>query len=150
MSCFALGYFLLSEDDIQNRLEKNVFQLSLIFIAALLVRLIMWQVGCGHGILWEAEQRMVTWFGILAILGLGKKFLDKEFKGTAYLSKAAFPLYYFHQSILVVIGFYSLKYVSLIWMQWLIIVVLSFLLSLVCYEIARRFRVTCILFGIKY
>ena len=66
-----------------------------------------------------------------------------------YLSVAAFPLYYFHQTILVVLGYFVLKHVDAMWVQYVIICAGTLILSLMCYEICRRNRITAKLFGIK-
>lgn len=150
LACFAIGYFLLSIDEVQERLEKNRVLLTVIFSIVLIIRGLMFKSGNGEGLLWDIEQRMVTWFGILAILGVGKRYLNHSNKLTAYFSKAAFPLYYFHQTILVLVGFWALKYIKFVWLQFIVIMVVSFVLSVLCYELFRRIKVTCILFGIKY
>jgi hypothetical protein len=148
-ACFAIGFFLLSNEEVQERVEKNSLMLTLLFITALLVRIILQSSDLGYGLIWDIEQRMVTWFGILAILSLGKKYLNKSNAVTTYFSKAAFPLYYFHQSILVVLGYFALKYVNNVWMQFSIIMMGSFIISIICYEVFRRFKVSSYLFGIK-
>lgn len=150
LSCFLLGYFVLSQEDVQTRLEQNRIMLAILFVVALVFRLVLFQFDMGFGLVWDIEQRMVTWFGILAILGLGKRYLDHANQLTSYFSKAAFPLYYFHQSILVIIGFFSLKYIHNVVVQFLVICFGSFVLSIACYEIFKRNKVTCYLFGIKY
>lgn len=150
LACFAMGYFLLSIDEVQERLEKNRILLIVIFSIVLIIRGLMFKSENGEGLLWDIEQRMVTWFGILAILGVGKRYLNHSNKLTAYFSKAAFPLYYFHQTILVLVGFWALKYIKFVWPQFIVIMVVSFVLSVLCYELFRRIKVTCILFGIKY
>jgi hypothetical protein len=150
LACFLLGYFVLSQEEVQIRLERNRILLAILFLAALVFRLLLFRFNVGFGLVWDIEQRMVTWFGILAILGMGKRYLDHSNHLTAYFSKAAFPLYYFHQSILVVIGFICLKYIQNVFAQFLITCVGSFALSILCYEVFKRSKVTSYLFGIKH
>lgn len=150
LACFAIGFFVLSDELVQERLEKNSFLLMILFLFALIVRIILQYNELGSGLIWDIEQRMVTWLGIMAILGIGKKYLNKSNAVTRYLSKAAFPLYYFHQSVLVVLGYYVLKYTNLIWIQFPVIMIGSFLITIMCYEVFRRFKISAFLFGIKY
>lgn len=150
LSCFLLGYFVLSQDEIQNRLEKNRVLLTILFVASVVFRLLIFQFNFGFGLVWDIEQRMVTWFGILAILGMGKRYLNHKNHLTTYFSKAAFPLYYFHQSILVLIGYFSLKYIPIVFVQFMLTCFGSFVLSILCYEVCKRSKVTSYLFGIKY
>ncbi len=149
-ACFALGYFLLSDTRIQEKLEKNRVFLLCLLMASYLLRFAISSAGYGDSILWAIEQRMITWFGILTILGLGRRYLNNSSKLTDYFSKAAFPIYYFHQSILVIVGYYTLKFVHVTWLQFLLIVIITFILTMVTYELLRRFKPACFLFGMKY
>lgn len=92
---------------------------------------------------------MLSWFGILAILGVGKRYLNISNDITKYFSKAAFSLYYFHQTVLVVLGFFILKYINIAWLQFALIMTGSFIISILLYEIFRRFKISSFLFGIK-
>lgn len=149
LACFAIGFFIFSSDEIQEKLQKNVWTSGVLAIAFLIIRLFMSARGNDYGIIYDIEQRMYLWSGILFLIGLGKRFFNNTNKIMSYLSKAAFPLYYFHQTILVVIGYYVLKYVNIVWMQYIIICFGTFFISVMCYEIFKRNKVTAILFGIK-
>lgn len=148
-ACFLLGFFLISIDEIQDLLEKNCLLISSLFVMILCVHSLLIINGMQSGILWDIEYRIFVWFGILAFLSLGKRFLNKTNKLLKYLSQAAFPLYFFHQSILVIIGYFILKLNVNVLIQFLLIMTLSFIGSILCYEIFRRFKVTRFLFGIK-
>ena len=150
MACFALGYFLLSKNSVQERLEKSRIPLMSLFIITIAIRLILSTTEYGDSILWAIEQRMITWFGILAILGMGRKHLNYSNRITDYFSRAAFPLYYFHQSILVTVGFFTLKLIKVEWLQFFLIMTVTFLLTLLTYEVLRRFKLPCFLFGMRY
>lgn len=149
LACFAIGFFIFSSDAIQERLEKNVWVSGVLALIFLIIRLYMWITGKDHGILWDIEYRMYLWAGILFLLGLWKRFFNGNHRVMSYLSKAAFPLYYFHQTILVVIGYFVLKYVDIMWVQYVMICVGTFLISMLCYEVFKRNRLTAKLFGIK-
>ncbi len=149
-ACFALGYFLLSDDRLQKKLERNRALLMCLFIASLLLRLVIYFTGHGNSLLWDIEQRVITWTGILALLGMGRKYLNTSNKLTDYFTAAAFPLYYFHQSILVIVGYFTLKLVRIAWLQFFLIMIVTLILTLLTYEILRRFKLTCFLFGMKY
>ena len=150
LACFGIGFFLLSLDKVQDLLEKKSFLLGGLFIATLCVY--SWSISKGQqgSLLWKIAYGLVLWFGIIALMGLGKRFLNKSNGVTRYLSQAAFPLYYFHQSILVIVGFVVLRLTDIVVAQFIMIMILSFIGALTCYEVFRRFKVTCILFGIKY
>lgn len=150
LGCFGLGYFVLSREAVQIKLERHRLLLGGLFVGVLLIRLFMQYSGHGSGLLWDAEQRVVTWFGILAILGLGSRHLTFDTPLTRYFSAAAFPLYYFHQSVLVIVGFFVLRWFEPVGLQFAMIMTAAFLLTLACYEVLRRFKVPCLLFGMKH
>lgn len=148
-ACFAIGFFVLAFDEVQDLLERNWLLLAGCFLGILCVHAIFVANGIS-GIVWDIEFRIVKWFGILAFLGSGKKFFNKTNRLMRYLSEANFPLYYFHQSILVMLGYLVLKRIDSVPLQAAVIIGGTFLLTILCYEICRRFKVACFLFGIKY
>ena len=150
LACFLLGYFLLSHEEVQEKLMKYRRILAVLWMGFMLIRVIMYINDMGAGIVWDIEQRMLTWFGILAVLGLGKKHMNYSNKLTQYFSTAVFPIYFFHQSVLVVVAFFAVKMTNVIPLQFAFILIMSFALTLLCYEIFRRFSVTCFIFGIKH
>lgn len=149
LACFLIGFFLLSLDEVQDRLMKYRLPLGVSWIAFMVLRNLMYLNNMGQGIAWDIEQRMLTWMGILAILGLGKRYLNFNSKFTQYFSPAAFPVYLFHQSVLVAVAFVVVKLTNIIVLQFCLIVVISFVLTLLCYEVFRRLSVTRFMFGIK-
>jgi len=149
LACFLLGFFILSLDEIQDKLMKYRMQLGVSWVVLMVLRSYMHLNNVGYGLLWDIEQRILTWIGILAILGLGKRYLNFNNKFTQYFSTAAFPIYFLHQSVLVIVAFFTLKLTSIILLQFPLIIVVSFVITVLCYEIFRRFSVTCFIFGIK-
>lgn len=149
MACFAIGFFIFSSDEVQETLQKKVWISGALTFVFLVIRLYMWLSGNDHGMIWDIEYRLYLWSGILFLLGLAKRYFNQTNKLMSYLSVAAFPLYYFHQTILVVLGYFVLKKVDIMWIQYVIICVGTFILSLLCYEVCRRNRITAKLFGIK-
>ncbi len=149
LACFLLGFFLLSLEEVQDKLVKYRWLLGVSWVILMAIRSFMQLNNMGHGLVWDIEQRMLTWIGILAILGLGKTYLNFNNKFTQYFSPAAFPIYFFHQSVLVIVAFYAVRFTKLVSLQFTLILLISFIITLLCYEILRRFSVTCFMFGIK-
>lgn len=146
---FLLGYFILSMEEVQARLEKYRIPLGLAWVILIIMRCTMYQMSISHGLLWEVQQRVLGWIGILAIMGLGKKFLEFNNKFTQYFTSAIFPIYIFHQSIIVIVGFIVVQTVRVPVIQYFVIMGTSFILTIIMYEIFRRLPVTRFLFGIK-
>lgn len=150
LACFAIGYFLLSDEVVHERLAKYVLPLTLVFVSSLLLSLVLKETISNSDLLVDIARRVVVWFGILTMIGGFRKYFNFENKITKYFSSAIFSLFYFHQSVLVVLGYFILKSVSNIFLQITCIILCSFILSLACYEIFKRFKLTAFLFGIKY
>jgi hypothetical protein len=148
-ACFLLGFFLLSLDEVQDKLVKYRIPLVISWVVLMALRSFMHLYSGGYGLAWDIEQRILTWIGILAILGLGKRYLNFNNKFTQYFSSAAFPIYFFHQSVLVTVAFYVVKFTDIILLQFVLILSMSFAITLLCYEIFRRSSVTRFMFGIK-
>ena len=91
----------------------------------------------------------LTWIGILAMLGVGKRFLNHDWKFTRHFVKAEFSIYLFHQTVVVLMGYWLIPRVASVYMQYFLIVVLSFIVTYLLYQICRRFKVTRFLFAIK-
>jgi Acyltransferase family. len=147
---FMLGYLILSEDIIQERLEKNRRILFIALITLTVLNLVFQNVlKCSYGTIYDIFQGFLTWIGILAILGIGKHYLNFTNGITKYFTKASFPIYVFHQSFVVLVGYYALKNISSISVQVVVIIGISFLLTILTYEIFKRIPITRFLFGIK-
>lgn len=148
-ACFLLGYFVLSAEEVQDRLEKYCIPLGIAWVILMLTRCEMYQMGISNGLIWDVEQRILSWVGILAIVALGKHFLEFNNTFTKYFAPAAFPIYFFHQSIVVVVGYIIVQSVHGTFIQYASIVAISFILTIFMYEVCRRIVITRFLFGIK-
>lgn len=147
---FMLGYMILSEDIIQIKLDKSRWYLSGGFVALTILNIMCQNIWhCSSGTIYDIFIRFLSWMGILSILGLGKHYLDFHNKVSSYFTKASFPIYIFHQSLLVLIAYYTLKLTSSIAIQVIIIICGSFALTMLIYEIFKRIPITRFLFGIK-
>lgn len=109
----------------------------------------MYRVDASDGLLWNIQQRFLSWIGILAIIGLGKRFLEFNNKFTQYFKSSVFPIYIFHQSIIVIVGFFVVRNVSEAVIQYLMIMGTSLVLTIIVYEIFKKLAITRFLFGIK-
>lgn len=147
---FMIGYMVLSEDTIQMKLEKNRWYLFGGFVTLTILNLLFQNVwNYSSGIFYDIFSRFISWIGILAIIGVGKHYLDFHNKVTKYFTKSSFPIYIFHQSWIVLIAYYILKITSSIVIQVIVIISGSFILTILTYEIFKRISATRFLFGIK-
>lgn len=90
------------------------------------------------------------WIGVLAMLGLGKRFLDHSRRFTKFFIKAEFPMYLFHQTVIVVLAYWVVSYGKMaVFVQYIVIMTASFVISYAMYLVAREFSMCRRLFGIK-
>lgn len=140
MAYFLLGYFFLSNDNIQKKLEKYRFLLLGSFVLyALFVIFIT------KGEFYE----IAPWLAILALLGIARRHLNFGGKITDYLSKSSFGTYIFHQSWIVVTAFFVFKFTDNPILQIPLILVSTVFFTYSTYEICRRISVFRWMFGLK-
>ena len=147
---FALGYFILSSDSVQQKLEKNRWRLLALFVVlTILKNIFMDDITRFSSNVYGLCHDFTGWTGILAILGLGKRFLEIDNKVTRYFAEGSFPIYIFHQTALVAAAFYVLQLTPAVPLQVTFIITGTFIVTIAVYELFRRTPVTRFLFGIK-
>lgn len=79
------------------------------------------------------------WFCCLTILGIGKKYFDKEYQFTKFMSKKSYGIYIFHYLPLSASGYYLHKYSKISpFFQYVIIGVNGFFGSIILFDIIRN------------
>jgi hypothetical protein len=97
------------------------------------------------GLLYELGRWMLT----LAVLGLGHRFLNWTNHVLRYASEAAMPFYLLHMTFSVLTGYFVTQLDASIAVKYPLIVAIATGLTLVAYEMVRRWNVTRPLFGMK-
>ena len=150
LAWYLLGFFIFSMDKVQDDLEKYRLVSAIIWLAVVITRCVVFTMDIQNiDWFWDISTVIHAISGIFTMIGMGKHYLNKKTAFTAYFAPAAFPLYLFHQSIVVIIGFFVVKSVTNSLPAFLIITLSSFVATVVLYEITKRFAVTRFLFGIK-
>ena len=84
------------------------------------------------------------------MLSLGAKRLNFYDERLAYANEAVLPFYLFHQTIILCVGWFVIRWALGILPKYLIIAVISFPLILLLYELfVRRFDAVRFLFGMR-
>ncbi|MDT0549460.1 MULTISPECIES: acyltransferase [Streptomyces] len=91
----------------------------------------------------------VYWATLLAMLGYGKRYLDRASAFMDYFSPAAFPVYILHQTYLIITAYYVLRTVEHSAIAFAIIMMLPFCLSVASYEVIRRTPGLRTMFGLR-
>lgn len=83
------------------------------------------------------------------LLGIGQSKLNFHNRISIYFTQTSFPVYILHMPILVVAGFFALKLPIGVAGQFLLIVLISFIVTFLIYEIVKRIPVLRFLLGMK-
>ncbi len=99
-----------------------------------------------YQILWTVS----GWGAVVFVLSIGTKYLNSYHKILAYANEAVLPFYLFHQTVILVVGFFVIRWNLGIASKLLIVSAISFPLILVLYELlVRRFNAIRFLFGMR-
>lgn len=98
----------------------------------------------------QAFRGLLAWLWLIAILGVGQRFLNSANRFLAYANEAVLPFYILHFPIIWIVGYYVIQWNSAVSTKFVVITGLSFLTILAVYEfLVRRLNVVRFLFGMK-
>lgn len=146
LALYLIGYYVLSNDKIMERIEKRIKLLIASCVVITLVSVIVYYNFSYYGDLWV---NFVGWISILLLLVLGKKYFNKRSLFTTYFNQASYPIYILHQSILVVLAYYFVQVSENILVQVTGICFGSFLLTVLAYHLIRRIPFVRKIIGVK-
>ena len=152
---FIYGYLIISNTRIQETIRKYS-------TAALIAALILAVIGLilqfsanlpNNTLFWvgsSAFDSLRAWCWIIAILGLGSRFLNFNNKFLGYANEAVLPFYILHQTIILIVGFYVIQWSMGIAPKYFIICTTSFVAIMAIYDLlVRRINVLRFLFGMR-
>ena len=139
---FLIGYFVLSHDEVMERIGKNWLILSILALAACIAFVILYigQPYPDHEVLDTIMCNVFAWFGTLGILAFMKKWGNFENSFSKWMCKKSWGLYVFHYLMIAVSGWYlhtlcpSLAPIIV----YLLVTIAAFAGSYLLYEIMSR------------
>ena len=146
LALYLAGYYVLSNELIIEKLEKNIKWLSGLCMIGTIVSVTIYYKYAYYGDLWV---NFIGWISILCLLILGKRFLNVKTGFTEYFNKASYPIYILHQSILVVLAYYVVRMNDILLVQVFCICIGSFLLTLLAYHLIRWIPVVRKIVGMR-
>jgi len=165
---FIYGFFMFSEQGFQRGIEKSgpialvgaVITMTLFMLLAFpawdksVLGPAFWtnlegEPGTWGFILYRILISFTTWFWIIGILYLAKKFLNFSNRFLRYGRDAVLPYYILHSTFIAVIGMYVIRWDMNVLPKYVLNTVLAFAATAICYEIIRRFNATRVLFGMR-
>jgi peptidoglycan/LPS O-acetylase OafA/YrhL len=154
---FIFGYLLCADPRFGNAIDRSLKYSAPGAAVAMFVYLAMYPLKLnaapGYNPAFMAFiffRSITTWFWILFLVGLGRKYLDQPSRFLPYLNQAAYPFYILHQTVIVIIGYYVLKLGMRMPIEYAIITTASLIGSLLIYDLCiKRWNPVRFLFGMK-
>jgi glucan biosynthesis protein C len=101
-------------------------------------------------ILSQFIQAISAWSWLIAIIGVGSRYLTGTNKFLKYANSAVLPFYILHQTVIIVIGFYVVQWNAGVGIKYLTISAASFAVIMIIYEfLIKRVNVLRFLFGMR-
>ncbi len=150
---FMYGYVLASDKRFQPAIDKLTWAALAygLFEAVFRVMVPQWHYTewtwqwAALGLMYE----MGRWSLTLAMLGLGHRFLNRTNRFLRYARAAAMPFYLLHMTFSVLAGYFVIKLSAPVAVKYLLIVFSATGLTLLAYELVRRWNLTRWLFGMR-
>ncbi len=156
---FILGYLIFANSRIMETVKKlRWISLSIGIIAALCIYVFFFNeltyllnyFGSPTFGIASLIQSLGAWGCLLAILGLGCRYLNRNNRFLSYANEAVLPFYILHQTIIITIGFYVVQWNVGVGFKYLTISITSFIGIMLMYELlVRRINVLRFLFGMR-
>ncbi len=103
-----------------------------------------------YDVVWDINSFCLTWFSVLATVGYGYRYLNRNHSVLTKLNEGVCPFYILHQTVIVAIGYYLLKYNLGVWGGFWVISTLSLGLSASLYWfVIKRVKILRFFFGLK-
>ncbi len=157
LAFFILGYLLSTDLRFGRALDQH-WKLSLGLAIALMI--VMFTAGflgldppqgysLGYmGVIFVHGLR--AWLWIIGILGFARSRLNFKTPFLAYASEAAYPFYILHQSVIITVAFYIVRWGVGASEKFLAVFAIALTLTCILYELfVRRTNITRFLFGMK-
>jgi hypothetical protein len=101
-------------------------------------------------VLFQSVWSITSWSAVVFMLSLGAKHLKLTNEVLVYANEAVLPFYLFHQTIILCVGWFVIRWNMGILPKFLVIAVVSFPLILALYQLlVKRFNVVRFLFGMR-
>ena len=152
---FIAGFLLMVDQRFQRMLDRDrwVYLVLALLVTPVYIGLRrqfyfpVWSVGwIALGVVFN----FLRWAWVLAILGLGYRYLNIDSAALRYCSEAAYPFYILHLPIDTLVGYWVIQWNSNLAVKYLSICVLTIGLTLAAYEfLVRRANATRFVFGMK-
>lgn len=149
---FFFGFLFMTDDRYQQAIDRDT---PVALVLGILFEIIRqnyypsspeWSL---PRILYGLMTCLNRWVWVLALLGLGRRFLNRDSSWLRYLSEAAFPVYVLHLPVNTLVGYWIIKLDVPVLVKYVLIVVLATAATFMLYEGFKRIRLLRFLLGMK-
>jgi glucans biosynthesis protein C len=150
---FFYGFVIASDRRFQQAVDKLTWIALAFGLSAAVINVVMPVDGYAQ---WTPQwivlglmYQIGRWALTLTVLGLGHRFLNFTNNLLRYASEAAMPFYLLHMTFSVVTGYFVIQLDAPVALKYPLIVLVATGLTLLTYELIRRWSLTRLLFGMK-
>ncbi|WP_295668373.1 acyltransferase family protein, partial [uncultured Mucilaginibacter sp.] len=116
-----VGFICITQPLLMESLERNRrFALTIGFVSLIFLNCLRWNKiepgeaqwpfgGYSFIELFLGLKAIVGWSWVLALVGYGKKYLNRKHKVLDYLNQAVYPFYILHQTVIVILTYYIVR-----------------------------------------
>jgi peptidoglycan/LPS O-acetylase OafA/YrhL len=149
---FASGYLLMTDERYQKAIDRDWPVMLLLGVILEVLRETGQPVTVDNTIpraLRDVAMEFNRWVWLMAILGLGHRLLNRGGRVLNYLSEAAYPFYILHFLFLTAVSYFVVQIQAVVLVKYLLIVTITYGVTFLVYEGARRVPLLRFLMGMK-
>ena len=149
---FISGYLLMTDERYQKAIDRDWPVMLLLGVILEVLRDTGQPVTVDNTLpraLRDVAMEFNRWVWLLAILGIGHHLLNRGGKVLNYLGEAAYPFYILHFLFLTAVSYLVVQIHAAVAVKYLLIVTLTFGVTFLVYEGARRVHPLRFLMGMK-
>jgi len=120
---FTYGYLLFSNNVIQDIIKKYRRVTLLVVIILTMITLALEPSGALY---FSTLRAICAWFWVLALLGFGSQYLNFNNRFLSYSNESVLPFYILHQTMIIIVGFFVVRWAMGVVPKYLIISTISF------------------------
>lgn len=150
---FIYGFLVYSNPDFGEAIDRNCGRALLAAAVTTTVLGVLFAIGDTElsgaaAIPWMLWVGLEAWLWLMAIIGLGRRYLNFANRALAYAGEGSYPFYILHQTVIVVLALGIIDISTSIALKYLLLTTASLLLTVAIYDLlVRRWRATRFLFG---
>lgn len=156
------GFICIANPAFMDSLERNRRNsLTIAFTGTLLINYLRWNklepwlvyADYKHApgtFVFLAISAVVAWMWVFAIVGYGKKYLNRKSPALPYLNEAGYPFYILHQTVIVILTYYVMRVSDGVGLKYFFTVIVTLVISMGIFHLfIRPFGLMRFLFGMK-